>query len=339
MRISYIDTAKFLAIFLVVFTHSDASGCVASWFFYQFHVPLFFVLFGFIYGIKAKKVGKPVFYKLIIRILVPFFLLAFVLGERPDNPRVFFDILYGSAQTLGRSSAAHLWFLPCYFVSVLSFSGLESIRTKSGVGKFIFSVLLSIAMLFSVVFSLGTIDSPFADYRKSLPWSINAAMSGVVMIYIGMVLSRVNSFIFSVSKPKAFFLFLLATCIGIASSCSTISGNQFISMASSDYGFYPIYICRIAIMSFAILFLSRTIDNKCFSYAGRYTLLIYGIHIVIMGGITAICKLIWEDGIIMDIPLMSGILKTIVTVAVCTLLVPFFRQYLPEFIGVNNSSS
>lgn len=133
-RLSYIDTAKLIAILLVVFVHSDAHATVVSSFFFQFNVPLFFVLFGVLAKGKTLTWGR--LDSLVRSLIVPFFILAFLLGDKPNTPEVFYDILYGTSNSLGRSSAAHLWFLPCYFCSVLMYYGAERIRLSSKWGGY-----------------------------------------------------------------------------------------------------------------------------------------------------------------------------------------------------------
>jgi len=47
-RLTYIDTAKFLAVYLVIISHV-CMGSNLSNFLFSFHVPLFFVLYGYVY--------------------------------------------------------------------------------------------------------------------------------------------------------------------------------------------------------------------------------------------------------------------------------------------------
>lgn len=47
MRISQIDSAKFIAIFFVIVSHSSLSSAVAP-FLFAFHVQLFFICYGYV---------------------------------------------------------------------------------------------------------------------------------------------------------------------------------------------------------------------------------------------------------------------------------------------------
>ena len=125
-RLTYVDTAKFLAIWFVIISHSCMSSGIAH-FLFSFHVPLFFILYGYVFKYRKdvtlkrfiywKGVGKTWIY----RVLVPYLLLAFILG----NPLSFSSlpfVLYGSIQSLSGVSSTHLWFLPCYFIAVMVYN-------------------------------------------------------------------------------------------------------------------------------------------------------------------------------------------------------------------------
>lgn len=52
MRLTYVDTAKFLAIYFVIVSHLCMNSGLSN-FLFAFHVPLFFILYGFVFQ-KAK---------------------------------------------------------------------------------------------------------------------------------------------------------------------------------------------------------------------------------------------------------------------------------------------
>lgn len=57
MRLSYIDTAKLLAVFFVIIGHSCMDGLLAE-FLYSFHVQLFFICYGFVYRNKFCSIKE-----------------------------------------------------------------------------------------------------------------------------------------------------------------------------------------------------------------------------------------------------------------------------------------
>lgn len=123
-RLTYVDTAKFLAIWMVIISHSCMNSDVAR-FLFAFHVPLFFFLYGFVYKEKKDHVSVVSYLKkkvpsLFGRILVPYLLLAFILGKGL-GVKTLPLVAWGSLQSLIGVSSTHLWFLPCYFIAVLLF--------------------------------------------------------------------------------------------------------------------------------------------------------------------------------------------------------------------------
>lgn len=75
-RLSYVDTAKFLAIWFVIISHSCMKSSIC-YFLFAFHVQLFFMLYGFVHKTKSNQslmeyliIGGKL---LIYRVLLPFF--------------------------------------------------------------------------------------------------------------------------------------------------------------------------------------------------------------------------------------------------------------------------
>ena len=122
-RLTYVDTAKFLTIWLVIISHTDIGGTLLSKFLFSFHVPLFFVLSG--YTSRKAERGVGFFTKKIQSSLVPYLIYAFLLGDRPNSLSMVFNVLYGSIQTTSLVTASHLWFLPCFFLAVAIYYLIE----------------------------------------------------------------------------------------------------------------------------------------------------------------------------------------------------------------------
>ena len=108
---------------------------------FSFHVQLFFFLYGFVYKEKLKRVSVVSYFKekipkLFGRILVPYLLLAFILGSALGVKNLLF-VGWGSLQTLSVVTSTHLWFLPCYFIAVILFGLLFETLPKTVAFKFV----------------------------------------------------------------------------------------------------------------------------------------------------------------------------------------------------------
>lgn len=177
-RLSYVDTAKFLAIWFVIISHSCMKSSIC-YFLFAFHVQLFFMLYGFVHKTKSNQslmeyliVGGKL---LIYRVLFPFFLLAFILGIQ-ISPSSVMHIAYGSIQSLSFITSTHLWFLPCYFVAVLLYNSLSIVNEKR---KWLMPVGVVLLTVFSAYFSNERTP------KMGMPFSFNVACSGVTFMYIG----------------------------------------------------------------------------------------------------------------------------------------------------------
>lgn len=75
-RITFIDTAKFFAIYFVIISHCSILINI-SHFLFAFHVPLFFILYGFVYKMRHNQrvinYLKDDVKSLVHRVLIPYF--------------------------------------------------------------------------------------------------------------------------------------------------------------------------------------------------------------------------------------------------------------------------
>lgn len=78
-RIHWIDVARALAILLIVFGHiighCDKLGLVL-YYIQAFHVPIFFVISGFLFKTKEKQKYKGFVWQKFKRIMVPYFVFG-----------------------------------------------------------------------------------------------------------------------------------------------------------------------------------------------------------------------------------------------------------------------
>jgi uncharacterized membrane protein YcfT len=116
-RTFWIDVAKSVAIYLVVFSHADQNGFTES-FLFTFHVPLFF----FVSGYLAKPQGDGAFLRGLGRKLVLPYILIYVVvalvsvvvlpgGDVHALPRMLAGIVYGTHSYPYFVNDA-MWFLP-----------------------------------------------------------------------------------------------------------------------------------------------------------------------------------------------------------------------------------
>lgn len=345
-RLTYVDTAKFLAIWMVIVSHSCMHSDLAR-FFFAFHVPMFFFLYGFVYKEKENRVSVVSYLKkkvpaLFGRILVPYLLLAFILGKGLGLRTLPF-VLWGSLQSLVNVSSTHLWFLPCYFIAVLLFGLLFEtlpIYKWSNVvrGGVILTLSVVSALLNSesgISFGLGGYDFVFTGIGENtaktfflgFPFALNVAFSGMAFIYAGYLVRKM----FDRIEDRNCFLVLLAVfsaIIGVVLFYLNEGNERLIAMSYAQYGNYLLFIASAIMLSIAALVMSIFIDNKLFAKFGQYTLAIYGFHLTLTFVGNKLISIIH----ITD-PNLSAIIIGTITLILSCVLIPIIRYIDPYILG------
>lgn len=121
-RIEYIDSIRGLAIFLVVWGHAiqylDGEASFFTdpvfKFIYSFHMPLFFVISGFLFSSSLRKPAADFFKQKSLQLLLPSVVWALILGviDYPilkDEPMDILKVL--------NPQSWHIWFLRELFIS------------------------------------------------------------------------------------------------------------------------------------------------------------------------------------------------------------------------------
>ena len=155
-RFSWLDILKGIGIILVLIGHIYSNDVVYTWL-YSFHMPLFFVAAGCLY--REKPILTDV-KRRIQTIVIPYLSFGFVilvywqLIERRFRESYmsfggsFLGLLSGEYQYLDFN--VHLWFLPCFFVTVVVFNALVLLGDSFKIGKrlaYIVSVMMSIVLI------------------------------------------------------------------------------------------------------------------------------------------------------------------------------------------------
>lgn len=71
MRLTQIDTAKFLAVFFVIISHCCMHNILGE-FLFSFHVQLFFIAFGYVFKQKYENVKDIKWGRQINRLIIPY---------------------------------------------------------------------------------------------------------------------------------------------------------------------------------------------------------------------------------------------------------------------------
>lgn len=219
IRIKEIDTAKGIGMLLVVFAHVNYTPFLLNYI-YSFHMPLFFVLSGFLFD-KEKYSSFTDFLKRRLKKLVcPYILFAVISvlfecvieiygnGFSLEVATIFCEGITGVFLSRGSSDFfnAPLWFVLCLLAVEIIYFFVS--KLKSG---FIF-----IACIPLVVLGWFLESEYFMFNNKLLPWSIDSALFALGFYALGNLMSgRAKKYIFLLSKHKNKNLI----CVGIIVLC------------------------------------------------------------------------------------------------------------------------
>lgn len=347
-RLDWIDAVRGVAISLVVFAHCDIPMQLKI-FIYSFHIPLFFILSGFLLNSKLNKPFSIFFKHKFFSLLIPYFFFASLLflywflirqlGLDPIAARVNpIQPLNGILIALRGGNFmildSQLWFICSLFCAEIMFYIMYH-RVKGD------RVLLGLSILLLTI--IGCIYYTFFGYKLS--WSIDTVPFTVVFIWFGFVLKDNYSLLKSkfrhrrYLKPLVFSITLiLFIAIGML--------NGKVDMAGMKYGSYILYFVAACTGSLFIImtFESMNIHSKFLSYIGKSSLIIYALHPIFLFGIIGLLMTsFFGKSQLFSVTTSLGkignsLLYTVLAIVACIPIIWFLNKFIPFCIGRVKSS-
>lgn len=280
--------------------------------------------------------------KLVFRVLVPYILLSFILGNAFSLKGLVF-ITYGSIQSITGITSTHLWFLPCYFLAVWLFNVLEILTSKA---KWILTFVVLLMLLFAAYFDcakdcmipLGTYHIHLTgndvtsgkNFYLGFPLAFNVAFTAIVFIYVGTIMRHFLALLENRWLIQG-LVAILSLCVGVTVYIANDGNNHLIAMSLAQYGNYIDFLIAASALSLFVILLSRLIDNRCFSKYGKYTLPIYAFHLALVFVPDYLFKILHVD--MSANPEIKGIVYGTIVLAVSCLLIPLIRKIDSNLIG------
>ena len=122
-RESWIDTLRGIGILFVILGHCEPPFDKII---YSFHMPLFFLISGYLF--KSKKNIKDYLKKIFLKYIIPYFLLCIInlllvtIIDRDFKINYVIGILYSRGTTSWLPNCSPLWFLTCITVALFIFN-------------------------------------------------------------------------------------------------------------------------------------------------------------------------------------------------------------------------
>lgn len=262
-RLLWIDVLKGIGIIFVAIGHIYSNEMIFNWI-YSFHMPLFFLAAGLVY----KK--RPIFFDLKRRfktILIPYFsyglleLIYYQLIERKfrDPNITLTDSLCGlfSGQYDYLNFNVHLWFLPCFFITVVFSNILINIEKYNDNKQIIFYCVSILMSLIYAIFSL-----------PHMIWGIDRVFKYIGFYAIGIALSKIKIDKY-IQKQNTYLKFTEAIILIIL--------NFILAYLNLTTGIMWFITALIGVLGLLIISMLNE-KNNIFQYLGQISLTILCVH-------------------------------------------------------------
>lgn len=288
-RYDFLDVAKAVGIYLVILGHMVIFNWKEFRFIFAFHMPLFFVVAGFIWGGRREM---PKWHDYIVRqikhYLIPLlavFVLSILqciilpLGEHDLKHLLSSDTLKDLYEGQYRFSFfGASWFLWCMFWSQLMYYGIQVLKRKC---KLYIYILIWILFVLLAVYA-PDIFSFIPKYRR-LPLKIDSAFMATVFMGVGHLLNR---FYYKCKlDQKAMVRYIVASIMLVLGipivyfvSCK---GNTYVNLCDVVYARPERYLIGSVFGSFMVIGASILLEKiRILQYIGQNTLVIFLCHSV-----------------------------------------------------------
>lgn len=332
-RLNWIDQARGLAIFMVVYGHNFPS---IEPYIYSVHVPLFFLISGIF---QPAVVSSQQLIRRVKQLLIPYFFWATTLflfwwtvGRKfgkssaqdlsvVDN---FMGVFYAQGGPQYMDWGIPMWFLPCILLVFFMHSGI----TRFFKGKFQ-SILVLILGVVGILWAKAT--------HIHLPWSIDVAMVALIFYHLGFALKNSLK-----DHPYTHKWWLIALLFGVH-----ITGFYFnpekVDMYRSIYGSPLLFLISGSSGALAYILLFKKLGTLGFDklfkpliYMGQNTVVILATHLRALTLIKALLLVLLGWSVFEFTELQKFILAW-VQIALLVPLIYLINRYTPILNGKNAS--
>lgn len=271
-RIEWIDEAKGIGILLVMFGHCYLHWDFCFWF-YSFHMALFFFLSGYTFSRKERY--DRFLKKKIQTLLVPylFFVIVTMLcnGVLAITHGNSYDVLDIAKQYLIQNRYTLLWFITCLFLAEQAMYVLSILNSKYVKNRFwliSFAIALIVFYLYRIIIDID------------LPWNADLTILGTAFMCLGQWCKNSKCFTTYFAKPKMLLCLGVVVCL----IASALNYKYFTKVDwYSDCWGNPILFVIAAISGIiAVISISMLKNNKILVAVGKNSLMYYGLHRIVI---------------------------------------------------------
>jgi acyltransferase len=330
-----IDAAKGVAIVLVVLGHAKG---IPPWFTvlaYSFHVPLFFVLSGWLSHRRDAYAMRQLLDTLIRTLLVPyvfFFLVAYAywlltrnIGDKALRwgQLPWWDPLAGLLTGIGPQLYVHpaLWFLPALFVTALVYQWLRR------------AIQPEVIALLSLPTALAWILA-FPSAGMRLPFALDVLPVALLFYALGAVAGR------SATLPRTALVGCMAAVLVAVPWLLLAWSNGRVDINQLRFGASAWKFLVASVLGTAVVLLASPLvaQSAVLRWIGRNTLLILCTHILIFFVLSGVASMagLFPNGT--KPGATWAIAVSIISIALCVPMRWVSLRYAPWALGVRSET-
>lgn len=342
-RIEWIDTAKAILIFLIVFSHTIRNGYLEV-FFLSFAIPCFFVLSGITY---TRKTIKDDIISRFKRLLVPYFVFglisvifySFAGSKMADSLSIktadynffhnIFGLIYGNWKTGYMNWNTPLYYFPLCFIVGISVNIFENIVYKNNRSNVIRILFITICLIIGYIFRI---------YNDSicLPFFIESSFIYMSIFEISIICKKyvLKEYKMIIQLTLSAILFII--CYRISLDNYPYGNHNYILGKN-----YFVFVINALLLSTAIILLAKTIkSNYVSSLIGRNTVGILCMHKYPVLFLTAIIPFAKQS--ILSFPddnitrNVVAFFISLVSIFLCLLFIYVIMLQYPALLGEKN---
>lgn len=336
MRYYWIDSLKGMAIILVVIGHLNSISSELNQYIYSFHMPLFFFISGYLFNFeKYTDIGKEYILKKIYSLIIPYFFfsiisyLFYIIMDSLYQPQIqnievfkegiFFNLYVIVCSASGYLINTPLWFLPCLFITEVSFFILRKYFKRN-------YALLFIIIAFSFI---GFLYNSYVPLR--LPWGADIALTGIVFYSTGYVFRRnyENSF-----YRKSYLFILILFLVHITLSFV----NPRVDMYYLKYNnYFLFYISAFSGILFYTYMFKAIKPLKTLRFYGINSLTILGFHYLVKSVIKYLLPPLFKYSNVQISENTIVIIQIVLTLVLVIPLIIITNRHFPYVAGTKQS--
>lgn len=277
-RLEYVDTAKFVVMFLVILCHTAGRGKIvhAS---YSFHLPIFFVLNGITLKIKEGETFGNYLERKLKSYVIPIFCLGILsalveiyMSTKTSSPLNFQHVGTMLIKLLEQKRVYPLWFVGALLFSDIFFYFVVKISKNKLIPLTIVSCLfLGLAIYFNIF------------YRYRYVWNIDVSLFGVFFVFVGYAFSheklvKIKCFLLDNRLISLLFGVVLLFLGQMLGEYNFYKFNVYLDMWSMNYGKYYLALPCAVLSSLGVILICNAITNKVFGVLGKTTIVLLAFH-------------------------------------------------------------